>query len=107
MTKLEIKVNDKKESYIEWQGKKLAYSHEETWMNDVADIFDMNPAARAGYAKRVDSFVIGNFKNEIVSDSDNLAHSFEFYADDSDDKNLKIVMKYYLPRGGVHEIAFN
>ncbi|MDD5872468.1 MAG: hypothetical protein PUD90_03310 [Clostridia bacterium] len=48
-----------------------------------------------------------NDKNEIVSDSDNLAHSFEFYADDSDDKNLKIVMKYYLPRGGVHEIAFN
>lgn len=36
-----------------------------------------------------------NDKNEIVSDSDNLAHSFEFYADDSDDKNLKIVMKYF------------
>lgn len=107
MTKLEINVNEKNELYIEWQGKKLSYAHEEKWMNDEADIFDMNPAARAGYSKRVDSFVIGNYKNEIISDSDNLAQAFEFYVDDADDKNFKIVMKYYLPRGGVHEVVFN
>ena len=81
MTKLEITVNKNKEAYLEYKGKKLEYVHDEAWRNDAEDIFDMNPASRAGFAKRVDSFVIGGLKEEIVTDSDNLAHSFEFYAE--------------------------
>lgn len=104
MTKLEITVNENKEAYLEYQGKRLEYVHDEAWRNDAEDIFDMNPASRAGFAKRVDSFVIGGLKEEIVSDSDNLAHSFEFYAEDIDDESFKIIMKYYLPRGGRHEV---
>lgn len=102
MTELEIKTNERKQSYLEYRGKKLTYMHNEEWMNDLYDIFDMRPQARAGFAKHVDVFTIDCYNMRIVSDSDNLAKNFKFFAEeDDDDKSFKIIMQYeWMSRGG-------
>ena len=64
----------------------------------------MNPAARSGKpTQTVDSFRVGDFKTEIVSDSDNPAYNFTFWAKDIDEKNFQIVMTYCTQRSGNQE----
>lgn len=52
----------------------------------------------------MDHFRVGEFEAKIVSDRDNLAHNFRFYAKDIDETHITVVMKYDLARGGEQEI---
>lgn len=103
MQKLEVKSNENGK-YIEYKGVVLSFEHIVSYQNGEYDSFDLSPAARSGGATQsVDSFRIGDFKKEIISDSDNLADNFTFWAKDIDEKNFQIVMNYYMRRGGNQE----
>lgn len=104
MTELQRKTNDRDEEYLEYKGVVFPYSHDQEWQYGAYDAFDMNPAALSGPTQRVDHFHVGEFETKIVSDRDNLASDFKFYAEDIDETHATIVMKYYLARGGVQEL---
>ena len=104
MTTLEKKTNDRNEEYLEYKGMVFSYSHEQEWQYGAYDAFDMNPAALSGPTQRVDRFQVGEFEAKIVSDRDNLASNFRFYAEDIDETHITIVMKYDLARGGEQEL---
>ena len=100
MQKLEVKSNENGK-YIEYKGVVLAVEHTVSHQFGEYDFFDMNPAARSGKpTQTVDSFRVGDFKKEIVSDNNSLAHNFTFWAKDIDEKNFQIVMTYYKNLGG-------
>lgn len=100
MQKLEVKSNENGK-YIEYKGVVLSFEHIVSYQNGEYDSFDMNPAARSGKpTQTVDSFRVGDFKKEIVSDNNSLAHNFTFWAKDIDEKNFQIVMTYYKNLGG-------
>lgn len=103
MQKLEVKSNENGK-YIEYKGVVLAFEHTVSYQNGEYDFFDMNPAARSGKpTQTLDSFRVGDFKTEIVSDSDNTAYNFTFWAKDIDEKNFQIVMTYCTQRSGNQE----
>lgn len=99
MQTLEIKTNENGE-YIEYKGVVLPLEHTGQKQYGKYDFFDMKPSAPSEYK---DVFKVGDFTQEIVSDSDNLAHNFEFCAKDIDETHFEIVMTYYLSRGGNQE----
>lgn len=103
MTELQIKTNDRNEKYLEYKGIVFPYSDEQEWQYGAYDAFDMNPAALSGPTQRVDRFRVGEFEEKIVSDRDNLASNFRFYAKDIDETHITVVMKYDLARGGEQE----
>ena len=104
MTELQKKTNDRNEEYLEYKGVVFPYSHEQEWQYGEYDAFDMNPAALSGPTQCVDRFQIGEFEAKIVSDRDNLASHFRFYANDIDETHVAIVMKCYRTRGGEGEL---
>lgn len=104
MTELQRKTNDSNEEYLEYKGIVFSYSHAQEWQYGAYDAFDMNPAALSGPTQRVDHFHVGEFEAKIVSDRDNLASDFKFYAEDIDETQATIVMKYYLAHGGLQEL---
>lgn len=103
MQKLDIKINDNKEKYLEYKGTVLAYEHTQKEQYGEYDMFDMSPAARAGFTQRADIFNIGAFTAQVISDSDNQANDISFYAEDIDEAYFKVIMTYYYPRGGHQE----
>ena len=103
MQKLDIKINDNKEKYLEYKGTVLAYEHTQKEQYGEYDMFDMSPAARAGFTQRADIFNIGAFTAQVISDSDNQANDISFYAEDIDEAHFKVIMTYYDPRGGHQE----
>ena len=103
MQKLDIKINDNKEKYLEYKGTVLAYEHTQKEQYGEYDVVDMSPAARAGFTQRADIFNIGAFTAQVISDSDNQANDISFYAEDIDEAHFKVIMTYYYPRGGHQE----
>lgn len=47
MQKLDIKINDNKEKYLEYKGTVLAYEHTQKEQYGEYDMFDMSPAGKS------------------------------------------------------------
>lgn len=74
--------------------------YEELKLSGADDFFDMNQRALSGASEMADDFEIGEFKFQVISDTDNEAYCFEYWANDMDEAHFEIVLTYWLNRGG-------
>lgn len=90
-------------TYIEHKGIVLQVQHLRKQQHGSYDFLDMNPSALSGGSEMADDFEIGDFKFQVISDTDNEASHFEYWARDVDEAHFEIVLTYYLSRGGAQE----
>lgn len=99
MQQLDVKADGNK-TYIEYKGVVLQVQHSRKQQHGAYDFLDMNPRALSGGSEMADDFEIGDFRLRVISDTDNEAYRFEYWARDIDETHFEVVLIYYLSRGG-------
>lgn len=95
MIKLDIKTENGKK-YVEYRGNVLEVEITKKGVNTEADIFDMNPAARAGTASIEVKAKVGNLTcNTIVDDLGDPELLYDIFVEDKDNNQFEVFFKLY------------